>query len=67
MRGWRMKGTVSGDEDSRVRGEIRNAELESKFKGYRGSGIGVVDQHIQTPPLFPIHLLKQASYFTLLA
>lgn len=48
-------------------GEIRNAELESKFKGYRGSGIGVVDQHIQTPPLFPIHLLKQASYFTLLA
>lgn len=24
-------------------GEVRNVDLESKFKGYRDSGIGIVD------------------------
>ena len=42
-------------------------ELESKCIGYQDPSVGVVDQHIQTPLLFPIHLLKQALHFTLLA
>lgn len=48
-------------------GEVRNVELGPKFKGYLDSCISVVDQHVQMPLLFPIHLLKQASHFTLLA
>lgn len=57
-----MGTSIPGSE-----GEVRNVELESKFKEYWDSGIGVVDQHIQTPLLFPIDLLKQALHFTLLA
>lgn len=42
-------------------------ELGPEFKEYLDPSIGIVDQHIQTPMLFSIHLLKQALHFTLLA
>lgn len=48
-------------------GEMRIAELRLEFKAYLDPGIGIVNQHIQTPTLFSIDLLKQAFHFTLLA
>jgi hypothetical protein len=47
-------------------GEVKSGRW-IKFKWYLDPTIGIVDQHIQTPVLFPVYLLKQASHFTLLA